>query len=246
MVKKAAKVSIIIPVYNEKNTVKHVIKSVLKADTCGLKKELIIVDDNSTDETGKILKIFRKTKSMKIIKNSENKGKGYSVRQGIINSTGDIVLIQDADLEYNPKDYPRLLLPIIEGHAEVVYGTRFLDSGPHRVFYFYHYIANRFITTMSNFFTNLNLTDIETGYKAFDGKLLRLIASKLESDDYCFEVEVTVRLAKVPKVRFYEVGIAYYGRTYEEGKKINWTDGVMAIWAILKYGFLVKSRNYQN
>jgi len=230
-----SKVSIVVPVYNEKSTIEKVISNVLKADTLGFKKELIIIDDGSTDGTYKVIKKLEKSKSIKIFRNSENQGKSSCLKTGFLNSTGDIVIVQDADLEYSPRDYPLLISPIAEGYADVVYGSRFINSNPHRVLYYYHYLGNKFLSTLSNIFTNLNLTDIETGYKAFDGVLIRSLAPKLKSKRFGFEPEITARIAKINKISIYEVGISYYGRTYEEGKKITWRDGVEAIYSIIKY-----------
>ncbi|MCM8787857.1 MAG: glycosyltransferase family 2 protein [Candidatus Omnitrophica bacterium] len=227
-------VSIVIPVYNEEKTIKKVLETVQSSDTLNLEKEIIIVDDNSTDNTAKVLKKLRKN-NIKVVTNPINLGKGASLRIGFQNTTGDIVIVQDADLEYSPKDYPILIRPILEGYADVVYGSRFLNSNPHRVLYFYHYLANKFITTLSNMFTNLNLSDIETGYKVFKGDLIRQIAKKLQANRFGFEPEITSRLAKVKGLRIYEVGISYFGRTYEEGKKIGWIDGVKAVFEIIRY-----------
>lgn len=227
--------SIIIPVYNEENTIAKTLLNVKEADTLSLKKEIIVVDDNSTDNTKTILKKYENKDLHKIYYNSINSGKGLCVKKGILSSTGDIVIIQDADLEYSPQDYPNLLKPIVEGYADVVYGSRFINSNPHRVLYFNHYIANKFITTFSNLLTHLNLTDIETGYKVFRGDVIRGIAPKLNSKRFGFEPEVTARIAKIKNLKIYEVGISYFGRTYEEGKKIGWIDGVKAIYEIIRY-----------
>lgn len=228
-------VSIVIPVYNERDTILKVLESINHADTLSLEKEIIIIDDYSTDGTREILEKQNKKPALKIFFNKENIGKGASLKKGFIASTGDIVIIQDADLEYSPSDYPQLLKPIVQEYADVVYGTRFINASPHRVLYFYHYMANKFITTLSNFFTNLNLTDIETGYKVFKGDLIRKIAPKLESTRFGFEPEITARISKIKGIRIYEVGISYFGRTYEEGKKIGWKDGIRAIYEIIKY-----------
>ncbi len=230
--------SIIIPVYNEKNFIEKTIEKVLKADSLGLKKEIIIVDDASTDGTDKILKKLEKkykNKNFKVIYKKKNEGKGAALKEGFLASKGDIVLVQDADLEYNPDDYPRLLEPFLKNNADVVYGSRFISDRPHRVLYFWHYVANSLLTLLSNIFTNLNLTDMETGYKVFRGDLIRKIAPKLESKRFGFEPEITARIAKIKGLRIYEVGISYWGRTYEEGKKISWKDGVKAFWEVIKY-----------
>lgn len=229
------KISIIIPAYNEKETIKDVLFSVKKSNTFSFEKEIIVIDDASTDGTRQILEELKKRNSIKVLSNDKNIGKGDSLKKGLLASTGDIVIIQDADQEYSPKEYPILLRPIIEGYADVVYGSRFMNAGPHRVLYFYHYLANKFVTTLSNIFTNLNLTDIETGYKVFRGDLIREIAPKLQSKRFGFEPEITARIAKIKNIRIYEVGISYFGRTYEEGKKITWIDGVRAVYEIIKY-----------
>lgn len=235
MQKSFKSISIVIPVYNEKDTIKKVLGSVFRSDTLSLKKEIIVVDDGSTDGTSEILKKIRKSKKIIFFHNYPNQGKGASLKTAFQRSKGDIVLIQDADLEYSPVNYPNLIRPIVEGYADVVYGSRFADSSPHRVLYFYHYLANKFVTTLSNFFTNLNLSDIEIGYKVFRGDLIRKIAPKLSSKRFGFEPEITARLAKIKSIRIYEVGISYFGRTYNEGKKIGWKDGIKAIFEIIKY-----------
>jgi len=237
MEKNFKKISIVIPVYNEENTIEKVIQSVVKSNTLSLRKEIIIVDDNSTDGTRELLCRYKKISNIRVFHNNQNAGKGASLKIGFQNTTGDIVIIQDADLEYSPSDYPMLIYPIIEGYADVVYGSRFINSNPHRVLYFYHYIANKFVTTLSNLLTNLNLTDIETGYKSFKGDLIREIAPKLQSKRFGFEPEITARLAKIKGIRIYEVGISYFGRTYEEGKKITWVDGVKTVFEIIRYSF---------
>ncbi|GIW62973.1 MAG: glycosyl transferase [Patescibacteria group bacterium] len=238
MEKKFKTLSIVIPVYNEKLFISETIDRVLHSDSLGLKKEIIVVDDNSTDGTKEILKELEKKyekNKLKIIYKNKNEGKGSALKLGFLKTKGDIVIIQDADLEYDPSDFPRLLEPFIKNNADVVYGSRFISDKPHRVLYFWHYIANFFLTLLSNAFTNLNLTDMETGYKVFKGDLIRKIALKLKSKRFGFEPEITARISKIKGIKIYEVGISYWGRTYEEGKKINWKDGVKAIWEILKY-----------
>ncbi len=235
MPKKLIKLSIVIPIFNEKNTIEKVIRDVIKSIPFHLDYEIIIVDNNSTDGTKKLLRNFSKNNEIKLLENHNNLGKGASLKKGFIKTSGDIVIIQDADLEYSPNDYPNLIRPIFEGYADVVYGSRFLNSNPHRVLYFYHYLANTAITTLSNLFTNLNLSDIETGYKVFRGDLIRKIAPKLKSKKFGFEPEITARIAKIRNVKVYEVGISYFGRTYDEGKKITWVDGLLAIFQIIKY-----------
>lgn len=229
------KLSIIMPVYNEKNTIKEIVKKVLDVNLGYIDKELIIVDDNSCDGTKEILKKeIAKLPQVKIIYKNKNQGKTSALKIGFKYSTGDIIIIQDADLEYDPNDYPRLLKPILEGKADVVYGTRFLGE-EHRVLFFWHFLGNKFLTFLSNAFTNLNLTDMETCYKVFKAEIIKNI--KINSTRFGFEPEITAKIAKM-KYRIYEVPISYYGRDYTEGKKINWQDGVKAIWTIVKYGFI--------
>ena len=226
------KLSIVIPVYNEKNTIRDILARVERSDTGGLQKEIVIVDDASTDGTTEVLREYES--QYRVIRHPRNRGKGAALRTGFMAATGDIVLVQDADLEYNPDDYPKLIAPILEGKADAVYGSRFMGGQAHRVLYFWHYVGNKFLTTLSNMFTNLNLTDMETGYKAFCHEVIWKIAPKLRSDRFGFEPEVTARLAKA-HARIYEVGISYEGRTYAEGKKIGWKDGVKAIFAIIYF-----------
>jgi glycosyltransferase involved in cell wall biosynthesis len=237
-------ISIIIPAYNEQNTIKHLLDKVEKADTRGLQKEIIIVDDASSDGTVSTIKnsvsIIKKNKdiTVKTIFKKINVGKGAALKAGLLKSTGDIVLIQDADLEYSPQEYPALLEPFFAYDADVVYGSRFVTHRPRRVLYFWHYVANVMLTNFSNMFTNLNITDMETGYKVFKGTIIRQVAPKLESRRFGFEPEVTARIAKIKNINIYEVGISYQGRTYKEGKKIGWRDGVRALWEIIKYNLL--------
>ena len=226
------KISIVIPVYNEEKYIAQVIKRVLKSKTGNLKKEIIVIDDGSTDKS---VASIKKIKGIMLIELKKNIGKGWAVKQGILKSTGDLVIVQDADLEYDPNDYPTLIEPFMKNDADVVYGSRFISNRPHRVLYFWHYIGNIFLTTLSNMFTNLNLTDMETGYKIFKGDIIRKVALQLESRRFGFEPEVTARISKIKNIKVYEVGISYSGRTYLEGKKINWRDGVKAIWEIAKY-----------
>lgn len=228
-------VSIIVPAFNEKLFINKILTSIASANTLGLKKEIIVVNDASTDGTEKILSQLKDSINVKLINNKSNMGKGYCIKEGILESSGDVVIIQDADLEYSPQDYPNLLQPITQDYADAVYGSRFMNSNPHRVLYYYHYLANKFITSLSNIFTNLNLSDIETGYKVFRGDLIRSLAPKLLSRRFGFEPEITARLAKLKELRIYEVGISYYGRTYKEGKKIGWIDGIASIFQILRY-----------
>ena len=226
------KLSVIIPVYNEKNTILEILKLVEGVDL-GLEKEIVIVDDYSMDGTRDILKNLDSQK-YKIIFQEKNCGKGAALKRGFLAATGDIVIIQDADLEYDPEDYKKLLKPILSGKADVVYGSRFVGSDSHRVLFFWHYLGNRFLTFFSNIFTNLNLTDMETCYKAFKKGVIDSFKDKLESQKFGIEPELTARISK-GKWRIYEVGISYSGRTYEEGKKINWKDGLAAVWHIIKF-----------
>jgi len=242
---KYKKLSIIIPVYNEEKFIETVINKVLEANSLGLKKEIIIVDDGSFDQTkikieNKIKKLKKRQVRIKTIFKKKNEGKGVAVKDGILSSTGDIVLIQDADLEYDPSDYPILLEPFFKYQADVVYGSRFITHRPHRVLYFWHSLGNFLLTTFSNFFTNLNLTDMETGYKVFRGDLIRKIAKKLKSKRFGFEPEITAKIAKIKNIKIYEVGISYFGRTYEEGKKINWIDGIKTFFEIIKFNLFEK------
>ncbi|MBW2466554.1 MAG: glycosyltransferase family 2 protein [Deltaproteobacteria bacterium] len=220
--------SIVIPVYNERETIHDIIAAV---EATSHRKEIIVVDDGSTDGTRDILKSM-KQENLKVIMHDRNQGKGAALQTGFSHAAGDIIIIQDADLEYDPAEYPVLLKPILAGKADVVYGSRFAGHGAHRVLYFWHYAGNRFLTLLSNIFTNLNLTDMETCYKVFTKEALAGV--QIREKRFGFEPEITAKMAR-KKLRIYEVPISYYGRTYEEGKKINWKDGVRALWCILKY-----------
>ena len=224
------KISILIPCYNEEKTIEKIINKIL--DLKDLNLEIIIVDDNSTDSSRSIINTKLKDKIHKLILNDNNYGKGYSIRKGIEAATGEVLIIQDADLEYDPKDYQKLLEPFKLGVADVVYGSRFIGSDKKRVLYFWHTVGNKILTLLSNIFTNLNLSDMEVGYKAFKTDVIKNI--DLKENRFGFEPEVTAKIAK-KSLRLYEVGISYYGRKYNEGKKITWKDGFSAIRCILKY-----------
>jgi glycosyltransferase involved in cell wall biosynthesis len=229
--------SVVVPVYNERATVAELLRRVAAAPLPdGLALEVLAVDDGSTDGTRELLRELAAAGEppFRLVEQPENRGKGAAIRRGFAEATGDVLLIQDADLEYDPRDYPTLLGPILEGEADVVYGSRFL-GGPHRVLFFWHYVGNRFLTTLSNMFTDLNLSDMETCYKVFRREVLAGL--ELRSNRFGIEPELTAKVAK-RRPRIYEVPISYRGRTYAEGKKIGWKDGFAAIWAILRYNLL--------
>jgi glycosyltransferase involved in cell wall biosynthesis len=224
------KLSVVMPVYNERATLRDVIARVLAVP---LDIELICIDDGSQDGSREILaELGERYPQMRIILQPKNMGKGAALRRGIQESTGDFVIIQDADLEYDPAEYTRLLGPLIQGQADVVYGSRFMGAAPHRVLYFWHSVGNRILTLLSNALTNMNMSDMETCYKVFRREILQAIP--IEENRFGFEPEITVKIAK-RRLRVYEVGISYWGRTYEEGKKIGWKDGFRALWCLLKY-----------
>jgi glycosyltransferase involved in cell wall biosynthesis len=225
------KLSVVIPVYNEKSTIREIIRRVQAVDV-GMEREIVVVDDGSTDGTRDVLPELA-SGEVRIFLHEKNRGKGRALQTGFANALGDIVLIQDADLEYDPRDYLTLLTPILEGRADVVYGSRFL-GGPHRVLFFWHSVGNRLLTTFSNMVSNLNLTDMETCYKVFRSEVLRQI--RLRSERFGFEPEITIKMAKL-KCRVYEVPVSYSGRDYAEGKKIGWKDGVAAIFHIVRFRF---------
>ena len=229
------KLSVVIPVYNEAATVEQLVKKVAEVDA-GVDKEIILVDDCSTDGTRDILRSIKKDHpDWKVVFHDRNYGKGAALRTGFKEMSGDIVVGQDADLEYDPKDYRALLAPILDGHADVVYGSRFLGGGPHRVVFYWHYLGNKFLTALSNMMTNLNLTDMEVCYKMFKKEVLDTI--EVKENRFGFEPEITAKVTK-RKWRVYEVPISYYGRDYSEGKKITWRDGFRAIWVLIKYRFV--------
>jgi glycosyltransferase involved in cell wall biosynthesis len=227
------RLSVVIPCFNERDTILEVLQRVREAYPKD--KEIIVVDDCSTDGTTELLKSDAETLVAKIIYHECNKGKGAALRAGFDAATGNVILIQDADLEYTPADYPKLLNPIVCGHADVVYGSRFSGGDPHRVLFFWHSLGNQILTLFSNALTDLNLTDMETGYKVFRAEIVRRIA--LEENRFGIEPEITAKVARL-RCRIYEVGISYSGRDYSEGKKIGWKDGIRAIWCILKYNLL--------
>lgn len=235
---KINKLSIIIPAYNEGNTIHLILNKIKSVQLVGnIEKEIIIVNDFSKDHTEQAIADYKAANpdmNIQYFKHEINKGKGAALHTGIAKATGEYLIIQDADLEYDPSEYNDLLKPIIAGFADVVYGSRFMGSNPHRILFFWHTIGNRWLTFFSNMFSNMNLTDMETCYKLFDTKTIQSIP--LREKRFGFEPEVTQKIARVPKIRIYEVGISYYGRTYEDGKKIGWKDGFRAIYCILKYG----------
>ncbi|MFU8843544.1 MAG: glycosyltransferase family 2 protein [Bacteroidales bacterium] len=232
------KLSVIIPAYNEEKTIHLILDRVRDVRLINeIQKEVIVVNDCSKDGTEKAIHDYMEKNTgfpLKYFAHEVNKGKGAALHTGIAIATGEYLVIQDADLEYDPKEYNDLLKPVIAGVADVVYGSRFMGGNPHRVLFFWHTIGNKFLTFLSNMFTNLNLTDMETCYKLFDTSVIQSLT--LRENRFGFEPEVTAKISRVPKIRIYEIGISYYGRTYDEGKKIGWKDGLRAIYCILKYG----------
>lgn len=232
------KISVVIPCFNEQHTIRQLLEAV-RSSNPDLDLEIIVVDDASTDGTSKLLQDELSHLYDRLEAHPENQGKGAALRTGIALASGDLVLIQDADLEYDPREYGKLLRPFAEGRADVVYGSRFLGGEGHRVLYYWHFMGNRLLTTLCNMVSNLNMTDMETCYKVFRRELIQSIS--IEEDRFGFEPEVTLKLARLPEVRIYEVGISYFGRTYAEGKKVGWRDGVRAIYCIIKYGVFRRS-----
>jgi glycosyltransferase involved in cell wall biosynthesis len=234
--------SIIIPVYNEEKTIHFILDKIKQVQLIGgLQKELVMVNDKSSDHSWERLQQYKADNldmNISLFNHEKNKGKGAALHTGIKEAKGELIIIQDADLEYDPEEYNDLLKPILEGHADVVYGSRFMGGKPHRILFFWHSIGNGILTLMSNAMTNLNLTDMETCYKLFKADLIKGI--QLKENRFGFEPEVTAKISRIPKIRIYEIGISYYGRTYEDGKKIGWKDGLRAIYCILKYNLWAK------
>lgn len=231
------KFSILIPCFNEENLIAAVLHKVCSVEIqYDLEKEIIVVDDGSQDNTFREIEAFiasNPTVQISVLRHEKNQGKGAAIQSALASATGDIVLIQDADFEYSPKDYNKLLEPVIDGYADVVYGSRFIGTGPHRVLFFFHTIGNKMLTFISNLFSQLNLTDMETGYKLFRMPVIKQVS--LHEKGFGIEPEITAKISRIKNIRIYEVGISYYGRTYDEGKKIRWTDGLHAIYCIFKY-----------
>jgi len=239
--------SIIVPMYNEAATIHAILDKLKEVELIGnLTKEVIIVDDCSKDSSVQLVREYaaaNPTINIKLCQHEVNKGKGAALRTGIQQASGDLTIIQDADLEYDPHEYNKLLSPILDGFADVVYGSRFMGGNPHRILFFWHSIGNKLLTFLCNMVSNLNLTDMETCYKLFKSDIIKSIP--LQENRFGFEPEVTIKISRIPEIRIYEVGISYYGRTYAEGKKINYKDGFRAIYCILKYGLFKRKRMYK-
>ncbi|HER09296.1 MAG TPA: glycosyltransferase family 2 protein [Bacteroides sp.] len=233
--------SVILPAFNEEKTISQILDRILELKIHGISMEVLVVNDCSTDKTREVVEAWMERHDggpIRLIDQEKNMGKGAAIRKGIAEATGDYIVIQDADLEYDPREYRDLLAPILGGQADVVYGSRFMGSNPHRILFFWHSIGNKMLTFLSNMFNNLNLTDMETCYKMFRSEIIKKI--HLKENRFGFEPEVTAKISRIPGIRIYEVGISYYGRTYDEGKKINWKDGFRAIYCIIKYGVIRK------
>jgi Glycosyltransferases involved in cell wall biogenesis len=230
--------SVIVPAYNEQNTVVNILDALLEVELIGdLKMEIVVVNDASTDRTAELVQQYivdHRSVEIQYIEHDKNRGKGAALHSGIEVATGDLIIVQDADLEYDPHEFNILLKPILQDRADVVYGSRFVSGRPHRIMFFWHSIGNRILTVMSNMMTNLNLTDMETCYKLFRADHLKSL--QLNEKRFGFEPEVTIKISRIPNIRIYEVGVSYYGRTFDEGKKINYKDGFRAIYCIIKYG----------
>jgi glycosyltransferase involved in cell wall biosynthesis len=233
------KLSVVVPVYNELTTLEEIVRRIRAVQLEGVETEIWLVDDGSRDGTRDLVRKLEEEGSVRALFHEQNRGKGAALRSGFAAATGDFVVVQDADLEYDPRDYPRLLAPILDGRADVVYGSRFVGGDSHRVLYFWHYVGNRLLTLLSNALTNLNLSDVETCYKAFRREVIQGV--EICEDRFGFEPEITAKVAQLD-CRIYEVGISYSGRTYHEGKKIGWRDGVRAVWCILKYNLWSRAK----